>query len=172
MPLIYVTGAPGIGKSTLQKEFIKRGYDARDIDDSSLGGPHNKATGTIVDIPQARDRTPDWFDAHEWRVYPDAFKRLKDEARNKNIIIFGVASSDSSILPVFDKIMYLDIDDETLTDRVRNRRVNDYGKNDFELVDILNRKHALDRKYSLLDVAQIDASKALNEVAEQIISQL
>lgn len=172
MPLIYVTGAPGIGKSTLQKEFIKRGYDARDIDDSSLGGPHNKATGTIVDIPQARDRTPDWFDAHEWRVYPDAFKRLKDEARNKNIIIFGVASSDSSILPVFDKIMYLDIDDETLTDRVRNRRVNDYGKNDFELVDILNRKHALDRKYSLLDVAQIDASKALNEVAEQIISLL
>ena len=172
MSLIYVTGAPGAGKTTLQKEFDSRGYETRDIDNSNLGGPHNKSTGDRVTIPPVDQRTPEWFEVHEWRVYPHAFDALKSEAKDKDIILFGVAASDGEILHVFDKIIYLDIDDETLTDRIANREDNDFGKNDFELKDILNRKHGLDEKYSLLDVVHINASKSLSEVSEEIISHI
>lgn len=172
MSLIYVTGAPGAGKSTLQKEFITRGYETRDIDNSNLGGPHNKSTGERVTIPPADQRTAQWFEAHEWRVYPHAFEQLKQEASDQNIILFGVAASDGEILHVFDKIMYLNINNDTLSDRIANRKDNDFGKNDFELHDILNRKHGLDNKYSSLHVIHINASKSLNEVTEEIISHI
>ncbi|MBM3210009.1 hypothetical protein FJZ39_01540 [Candidatus Saccharibacteria bacterium] len=104
MSLIYVTGAPGAGKTTLQKEFNTRGYETRDIDSSNLGGPHNKSTGEQVTIPPVDQRTPEWFEAHEWRVYPHAFDTLRSEARNKNIILFGVAESDGEILHVSIKL--------------------------------------------------------------------
>jgi dephospho-CoA kinase len=172
MALIYVTGAPGVGKTTLQRKLADRGYETRDIDNSNLGGPHNKSTGELVTIPPADQRTPEWFDAHEWRVYPKAFDSMKDEATTKDIILCGVAASDGEILHVFDKILYLDIDDESLIRRLKNRTGNDYGKNDFELREILQRKHGLDHKYSSLDVITIDATKTLSEVADQIISNV
>lgn len=172
MSLIYVTGAPGAEKTTLQKEFDRRGYETRDIDNSNLGGPHDKSTGDRVTIPPVDQRTPEWFEAHEWRVYPHAFDELKSETRDRDIILFGVAASDGEILHVFDKIMYLSIDDETLTGRIASREGNDFGKNDFELKDILNRKHGLDDKYLSLDVTHIDASKSLSEVSEEIISHI
>lgn len=172
MSLIYVTGAPGAGKTTLQKELSLRGYDTRDIDNSGLGGPYNKTSGEQVIIPPADQRSPEWFEAHEWRVHPDAFDKLKTEAANNDIILCGVAASDSAVLHVFDKILYLNIDDETLTGRLESRTDNDYGKNDFELLEILDRKHGLDEKYSSLDVIDIDATKSLDEVAEEIISHI
>jgi dephospho-CoA kinase len=169
MSLIYVTGAPGSGKTTLQKELSSRGYDTRDIDNSNFGGPYNKSSGKQVIIPPADERSPDWFDAHEWRVHPDAFDRLKVESASKDIIVCGVAASDGQILHVFDKIMYLNLDDETLVSRLKTRIDNDYGKNDFELQEILSRKHGLDEKYSSLDVININASNSLSAVAEEII---
>jgi hypothetical protein len=74
------------------------------------------------------------------------------------------------ILPLFDRIMYLNIDDETILERIKNREENDYGQNEFELKEILARKRDLDEKYSKSDVIHIDAGKSLNEVADQIIS--
>jgi hypothetical protein len=65
--------------------------------------------------------------------------------------------------------MYLNLDDETLVSRLKSRIDNDYGKNDFELREILNRKHGLDEKYSSLDVIHINASNSLSAVAEEII---
>lgn len=172
MSLIYVTGAPGVGKTTLQKELLGLGYDARDLDDPVFGAPHNKATGKAVVFPDVSDRTPAWFDAHEWRLYSKEFERLGIEAKDKPIIILGVASTDSEILPVFDKIMYLNIDDALLSNRVRGRKENDYGHNEFELEEILTRKLKLDAKYQKPVFIQIDASKSLTEVTEQILSHI
>jgi gluconate kinase len=172
MSLNYVTGAPGSGKTTLQEELSARGYDARDIDNSDLGGPHNKSTGMLVTIPPADQRSPEWFEAHKWRIYPDAFEGLKSEAAHADIIICGVAASDDEILHVFDKIMYLDIDDAALSHRLQIREGNDYGKNEFELLEILDRKHRLDQKYSSLDVVHLDATRPVKEVVDDVISHI
>lgn len=172
MSLIYVTGAPGSGKSSLQKELESRGYETHDLDDRSLGGPHNKSTNELVVIPPTDKRTPEWFDEHEWRIYPEAIKDLKNQAASKDIFICGVAASDGDILPLFDKILYLDIDDDTLKHRLSSRSDNDYGQNDFEVSEILGRKRALDLKYAKLKVTKIDATKPLGDVADEIISKI
>jgi adenylate kinase family enzyme len=172
MALLYITGAPGAGKTTLQRALTEHGYDARDLDNSHLGGPHNKASGLRVVIPPVDQRSPEWFEAHEWRVYPDAMKALKLEASDRDILLCGVAASDGEVLHLFDKILYLKLDDETLRQRIESRIDNDFGKNDFELLQILERKHGLDMKYSSLDVIEIDAEKSLDEVVDVIASHL
>lgn len=170
MSLIYITGAPGSGKSSLQQELENRGYETHDLDNSSLGGPHNKSTNKLVTIPPTDQRTPEWFDEHEWRIYPDAIKKLKSKASEKDIYICGVAASDGEILPLFDKIFYLDIDDETLKYRLSSRADNDYGQNDFEVSEILQRKHDLDTKFTDSNVVHIDSSQSLDKVTDDIVN--
>ncbi len=169
MALIYITGAPGSGKTSLQKELQSRGYETHDLDDHSLGGPYNKSTNKLVVIPPTDKRTPEWFDEHEWRIYPEAIKDLKEQAAAKDIFICGVAASDGDILPLFDKIFYLDIDDSTLKERLSSRSDNDYGQNDFEVSEIITRKHGLDSKYAGQDAIHINATQSIDKVADDIL---
>lgn len=171
MSLIYVTGAPGAGKSTLQKALSQRGLEALDLDGSGLGGPHNKQSGARTVVPPADQRTPEWFDAHEWRIDLSAIEALSQRAQDKDVFLCGVAASDGEMLHYFSKILYLALDDKTLKERILARQGNDYGKNDFELKEILERKRKLDAKYAGLDVIEIDASRTVDEVADDIVSK-
>ncbi|HEY1085316.1 MAG TPA: AAA family ATPase [Candidatus Saccharimonadales bacterium] len=169
MSFIYVTGAPGIGKTTIQRSFKGKGMEVYDLDDSQFGGAHNKVSGKKVDIPPAEARESDWFDKHEWRLYKNAFELLKQDARNKDIIVFGVSENDSEILDLFDKVIYLLIGNDELKERLRSRIDNDYGKKSSELNTILARKKKLDEKY--LDCTyKIDASRSLNSVSNDILN--
>lgn len=169
MAVFYITGAPGSGKTTLQKELHRRGYVAFDIDNPRFGGPYNKSSGKRVVIPPAEKRSPDWFEAHEWRVSLDGIEALKNEANDKMIFLCGVAASDGQALHLFDKILYLQLDEATLKRRLGARTDNDYGKNDFELREIMERKRGLDAKYAALGVTTIDANKPLDEVVDEVL---
>lgn len=169
MTLMYVTGAPGVGKSTIQEALSQRGLEVYDLDDTKFGGPHNKASGQKVIIPDARERGEHWFDDHEWRIYRTAFITQKKKATNKDIIICGVAESDHEIIDLFDLIIYLKIDSKTLRERISSRHGNDYGKNKSELREILRRKQRLDTKYSDVKIVQIDASQSLEKTLQSIL---
>jgi broad-specificity NMP kinase len=172
MSFIYVTGAPGTGKSTLQRLLSTHKLEVHDIDDSTLGGAHNKASGKRVAIPPAQDRAPEWYDLHEWRVDSAAIKSLRDKAVDSVVIICGVAPDDGDILHLFDKIFYLKLGEDALKDRIAARTDNDYGKNLNELTDILERKNKLDARYMNSDAFTIDASLSPGEIADQILSQI
>lgn len=172
MALIYITGAPGSGKSTIQRALTEQGLECYDIDAPTFGGPHNKASGERVVIPPADQRAANWFDYHEWRIYPNAFIKLQKESRSKDVVICGVAEADTKIIHLFDKILYLKLNDELLKERLLNRTDNDYGKNSSELTEIMRRKHNLDDRYNSSNSVIIDASLTLNRLTEEILSQI
>src|SRR5437899_9781387 len=65
MPLIYITGVSGSGKSAVRVELVKRGYKAFDTDEDRIAAFYNNETGGIVDKPKnAQDRSPEWYAHH------------------------------------------------------------------------------------------------------------
>lgn len=172
MAFIYVTGAPGAGKSTLQKELQARGLEVHDIDDPDLGGTYNKRSGERVSIPPVEERAVDWFDAHEWRTSVKAITGLKHQAVNRDIIVCGVAPDDENILHLFDKVFYLRLDESALRQRLAERTDNDYGKNEVELASILERKKALDARYVSPGITIVNASQPVELIAGLILGQL
>ena len=61
MPLVYVTGSPGVGKSTIDQSLREQGLESYDIDTPRFGGPYSIDSGESVTIPPVEARSDDWF---------------------------------------------------------------------------------------------------------------
>jgi dephospho-CoA kinase len=170
MALIYVTGTPGSGKSTIQHELTRLGYIAYDLDDARFGGPFNKASNTHVAMPPIEERTPEWFDAHEWRVYREAVLELQKEMTDKVVYLCGTATTEDAIIDIFDKVIYLNVVEDTLRQRIANRLENDFGKTPHELERILARYREAQASLSSKNYEIIDANSTLNDTIEKILA--
>ncbi len=167
MAFIYVTGPPGSGKSALAKALRAQGLDAYDEDDPAVGSAHNLETGEPVAIPDVDHRDADWFSRHEWRILDAVKQRLRSKAKTTTVILFGNSVKPADQAKFFDKVCYLQLDEQTLRNRILARTDNDYGKTDHELQQILQRKTEMDDRYRGSDTI-IDATKPLEEVATAI----
>ena len=158
MPFIYITGCAGSGKSTIQKELLILGYDAHDEDDPDIGSAYNKQSNKAVKVPTAEKRTPKWFSEHEWRLLPEALHELKQLSTQKLVFLCGSAVPEDQAKDLFDKVVFLDIDDQTLRKRILSREGNDYGKTGAELQMILETSKTLKKVYEKNGSIIIDAS--------------
>lgn len=172
MSLFYITGVPGTGKSTVQRELSLRGYEAYDIDDSRFGGPVNKATGESTTVPPIERRSAEWFDQHEWRILRAAVEDLKKSSEGKTVYLCGTATTENLVWDIFDKVYYLNIDEETLKTRIANRKDNDFGKTGAELQLILDRYHLAQQQLGNLSVTIVDATQSIEEVLQAILQKL
>ncbi len=170
MPLIDITGIAGSGKTTVQKELKRRGYDAHDVDDPEIGGAYNNKTNERVKIPDISERTPDWWAAHSWRIHSGIIEELKIMSADKLIFLCGRASNDLEKAHLFDKLICLDIDDETIRHRLTTRQNdNDYGKSEHELNQILERHQAFVRNCKKHGAKMVDATQPIDQVIEDIV---
>lgn len=169
MSLIYVTGVPGTGKSTIQKELERRGYEAYDIDQSRFGGPTNLVTGEPVPMPPIEERGAEWFARHEWRVSRTAIEELKEQSEGRLVYLCGTATTEHLVWDLFDKVLYLQIDETTLRSRLAGRGGNDFGKTEHELLLILERYREAQAGLKDLDAIMIDATGELDTVVSSIL---
>jgi dephospho-CoA kinase len=170
MSLIYVTGAPGSGKSTIQNELTKLGYIAYDIDDARFGGPINLKTGQSTIVPPIDQRKPEWFNQHEWRISRTAIEDLKKDAKNKPVYLCGTATTDHLVWDLFDKVLYLNISEQTLKYRIANRKDNNFGKTKYELQLILRRHKQMVDNMKRLHATLIDAEQSLEKTVHDIVT--
>lgn len=171
MSLIYIKGTPGSGKSTIHAQLQKLGHESHDADDDDMGGPYNNVTNKKVSYP---DHTPsaEWFAAHSWRLIPEAIESLHHRAQGKTIFLCGTASNEDELWHLFDRILFLDINETTLKKRLASRTNNDYGKTKHEL-ELILQKYRNDRiKRDRDDVQIIDAELPIDEVVQSILSTI
>lgn len=174
MPLIYITGTPGTGKSAVCAELRRRGYTAYDTDKDSIAFFYHNDTGEAIteQVPSA-ERTPEWRKQHTFKAKRETIEELRKEAADKTVFLCGVTANDAEELwDLFDKVFALVITDEQmLRERIANREEDGYGKNEHEFAALLAWQKTAAEDYKKLGATLVDASRPLSEVVDEIVAQ-
>jgi 5'(3')-deoxyribonucleotidase/dephospho-CoA kinase len=173
MPLIYITGVPGSGKSTVRSELLKRGYTAYGTDEDSLAYFYNNQTGEPIRHHMPADkRTPEWRAQHTWKVSRSAIEKLRASAGDEPVFLCGVVANDADELwDLFNKVVALTLDEQTLRHRITSRTNDDYGKNAHEFAALLKWIQTAETDYVRLGATIIDATKPIEQVVDDILAK-
>lgn len=176
MPLYYITGGSGSGKSTTLHELKRRGFDAYDVD---VAGPvtakwHNKKTGYIhpKSSVKAVDRTPEFLKDHSWKIPRHEVEDLAKRAKEKDIFLGGAIANGNEIFELCKSVFALVVDSDTLKHRLITRVDNDWGKSPHELQLALDwNKDALASHRKKGHII-IDSSQPIERVVDEILSHI
>ena len=170
MPLIFITGVAGSGKTAVRKVLVARGYEAYDSDKDGMTAWVNKDTGEEVNQPKEEwgSRTDEWYSRHEWVVSIARVKDLIEKSRTSNIFLCGIGSNRAEIIKLTDLTISLSVDENTLIERIATRK-NSFGKQAHELKNILEwRKDVTDRDKAAGAII-VDTNRSLGEVVDEIL---
>jgi hypothetical protein len=76
--LVYITGVPGSGKSTIGNELRARGYSAIDVDDDIAAWVSRDTGEVLKDPPAFEARTPSFYCSHDYRYQVDKVAQLAE----------------------------------------------------------------------------------------------
>lgn len=167
MTSYFITGIAGSGKSAVCGELTARGFAAGDTDD--FGYWRNALTKERVDRPSIVD-DPAWHDQNRWIVPRRRVREaLAQHACEDIVYMCGTSSNDKKLSKLFDGVICLTLDPETLVRRILSRPNSDFGKSEEEL-SVIRRWHTeLESKYQQRGAIMIDAELPLDEVVDRIV---
>ena len=158
MPLIYITGISGAGKSAVRTELLRRGFEAYGTDEDGIARWVDKVTGTITRRADAPDRTEAFTAQNDWKVEPDRVRALADHAKSDPVFLCGSVANEVEVWDLFTTVIHLSIDQATMRHRVASRTTNDFGKSPHELALMLGWHQTIDEDYARCGAINIDAT--------------
>lgn len=171
MSLFLITGTSGTGKSAVCRVLKDRGYEAYDIDDDGLARWQNDQTGYIHPKSSVKpaQRTPEFIAAHTWVVPRERLEELARNSGDSPVFICGSLGSADRDRDLFEKMIALYVDDDTLVHRLTTRTSNDWGKQPHELEQSLRHHHAIYDTHRAMGGIVIDAAQPVENVVDDIL---
>jgi shikimate kinase len=148
MRRILLTGMSGNGKSAIIEELTARGYRAVDIDQ------------------------PGWSvhaEDGDWIWNEERVRELFDTDDSGLLFISGCAENQVKFYPQLDEIILLSAPSEVITERIRTRTNNHYGKDPSEMADVLYYLETVEPLLRRGATREIDTSVPLEEVVERVL---
>lgn len=170
MPLIYITGISGSGKSAVLQELKHRGHKAFGVDEDRIAKFYNNETGEpFLENTTPEDRTPEWRSKHTWKAKREVVEELAKANGDRPVFLCGVTANDADELwDLFDHVFALTLDEATLRHRIQTRTANDFGKNEHEFQTLLEWQRTAAEDYKKLGATLVDATQPLREVVDDI----
>ena len=165
MPLVWVTGISGAGKSTVARALRDLGHAAYDVDEGGFRTWRRRATGQVVEFP-GWPAPPGWHDEHHMPINRDRVEALKTDGHD--VFLCGTVDNERDVWDLFDVVACLVVDEATLRRRLASRP-DEYGKAPSELAAILEWHRTNEATYRRLGASIIDATQPLEAVVEQVI---
>lgn len=173
VPLVYVTGISGSGKSAVLRELRRRGYEAFGVDEDGYGSWVDRRTGEERTYPSDSEELDphEWYADHDWVLDVHKIAELKDRVDRDAILVFlcGVAAGDAKAWEYFDVVCALVVDEATIRARIADRDDN-YGKRPHELNQVLAWNVGYADRYRGFGAVIVDARDPLPVVVDAVIA--
>ncbi|MEV6716972.1 AAA family ATPase [Lentzea sp. NPDC051208] len=167
MPLVWITGASRAGKSTVCSLLKARGELAVDADWEGYNRWVDRVSGRVVADPP--DPVPQgWLDRFGWRMSRERVEDLAVRARETDAFLCGCVENEAEVLDLFDLVVCVVIDDQTMRERLRTRTTNSFGKHPEELAAALEHNAHMEATYRARGALIVDGTLPLEEVADAI----
>lgn len=164
--LFYVTGISGAGKTSVGDALIELGYESHDVDREGFAAHYHTETGKRADRAV---RTREFHDAHDWKMSRSMVEELAEKAKGKIIFLCGVVSNENEVWDLFDRVVALTVDEQTLRERLASRDNNEFGKSEDELQMVLEWHKLAEEQYRKHGAIVIDGTQPLEDVVERIL---
>ncbi len=145
MPVVFVTGMSGTGKSSALAELQRRGHRVVDTD---YGG---------------------WIEGEPeplWRE--DRITELLDGHGDGTLFISGCVANQGTFYERFDAVVLLSAPADVILERVAGRTTNDFGKSDVERERILSDLAEVEPLLRRGATAEVDTRAPLDEVVDAL----
>ena len=169
VPFIFVNGTPGAGKTAVCKALVARGYLAHDVDEG-FASWRWRDTGEVA-VPSGDERrTEEWFNRVDWVVDRARVEAFRAVAGDRAAFFCGSMSNESEIWDLFDRVIHLAIDDETLRTRIATRDGNDFGRAPHELAALIEWNKTIASENQDYGAVVIDATRTLDIVVDDVVA--
>lgn len=176
MPLFYITGMSGSGKSSVLRKLDELGYATYGVDELGYADWVNRQTGEIIPFPKDEDSVDihDWYTKHRWVLSKHRIGQLKEQVSADDTLAFlgGMSEGIDEVWGYFDKVILLTIDNKTIQERITRRSDNDFGKTPSEMAEILSSLEPYETKCKELGAIAIDATQPLDSVVDEILDKV
>ena len=154
-----VEGVSASGKTSVCRELLRRGYHAIN-GDTELAYQGDPRTGEPTDTAD--------HEHHLWDV--DLVRAIAADGHARATFFCGGSRNFHRFLGVFDEVFLLDIDADTLKQRLGQRPPDEWGSKPSER-DLIVRLHATSADIPTAGVV-IDATRPLANVVNEILSHV
>jgi AAA domain len=166
--LIWVAGVSGSGKSTVCRALRGQGHWAVDADwDGYSHWVHRQTAERLTD--PLTSLPPYWLDTYAWRIDLAKVANLRAEVANRRAFLFGTVENEDEVWSLFDLVVCLVIDDETLRRRLGTRTTNQFGKHPDELQAALGWNRGAEARYRGFGARIVDATQRLELVISELL---
>jgi hypothetical protein len=167
--LVWVTGNSGVGKSTVCAFLKSWGELAMDADWEGYNHWVDRTSGQVVVDPP--DPVPaGWLDCFAWRISRAEVEALAARMHDKIAFLCGSAENEVDVWDLFDLVVCVLVDNETLRDRLLTRTTNAFGKHPEELAAALEHNDGVESTYRRLGATIIDGRRPPAEAADAILA--
>lgn len=167
---ILITGVAGTGKSTVSAALTALGYKAFNIEEiDELFEMFDKRTGKPFEDFDFNDLES--VKQHDWLCDKSKLQQLIRKNSNGVNYYCGTASNLDDLLPLFDKVFLLTVNDAILHERLSTRTSNDFGRTPEIQQWVSSWKKASEDHLVEEGAILIDASRPLSEVVNDIVER-
>lgn len=169
MPLVWVTGNSGVGKSTVCALLKSRGELAFDADWEGYSHWVDRMSGQVVADPPY-PVPAGWLERFAWRISRAEVEALAASLHGKTAFLCGSAENEADVRTLFDLVICVVIGNQTLRNRLLARTTNAFGKHPEELAAALRCNDDAESAYRRLGATIIDGRLPPAEVAEAVLT--